>query len=239
MQQPAFSIIVPAYNEEQYLPRTLGALRKAEEALGEPVEIVVADNLSTDKTQEVAREFNAKVIEVKIKCISAVRNRAAAAASGKYLLFVDADNQVSEDLLVEIKPVMDSGAFIGGGLVHARYDRKSLGLSVTHGLIRISVAMSGVSMFLFYTTPEAFAAMGGFNEELLATEDMDFAHRLKKLGKSRGLKYKNLRTAHLVLSSRKFDEYGDWSLFLHPIQFLRACLGDRRVIHEIWYKERR
>lgn len=59
--QPKFSVIVPAYNEEAYLPRCLAAIRKAEEKLGEPVEIVVGDNLSTDGTARVAAEFGARM----------------------------------------------------------------------------------------------------------------------------------------------------------------------------------
>lgn len=237
--QPLFSVIVPAYNEERYLPRSLGALQKAAERLGEPVELIVADNLSTDRTRDVAREFGARVVQVSIKCISAVRNGGAAEAQGKYLVFVDADNCVSEDLLIEIKRVMDSGDYVGGGLVSAHYDRDSLGLRLTHGLVKLSVALTGVSMFLFYTTAEAFHAIGGFNEKLLATEDHDFAMRLRDHGKPRGQRYCNLNRGHVVLSSRKFDEYGDWAVLMHPIQFLKACMNKQDVVYELWYKPRR
>lgn len=237
--KPTFSVIVPAYNEERYLPKSLGALRRAEALLGEPIEILVADNLSTDGTRDVAREFEAKVVPISIKCISAVRNGAAAEATGKYLVFVDADNCVSEDLLVEIKKVMDSGAYVGGGLVTAHYDRNALGLRVTHGLVKLGVALTGVSMFLFYTTAEAFQAIGGFNEQLLATEDHDFAMRLRAHGKTKGLKYCNLKKGHVVLSSRKFDEYGDWMVLSHPMKWLKACFNKRDAVYELWYKPRR
>lgn len=237
--QPVFSVIVPAYNEERYLPKSLGAINKAAEFLGEAVEVIVADNLSTDRTREVAREFGARVVPVSIKCISAVRNGAAQEATGKYLIFVDADNCVSEDLFVEIKKVLDSGEFIGGGLVSAHYDRDALGLRLTHGLVKLGVAFTGVSMFLFYTTAEAFQAIGGFNEQLLATEDHEFAMRLRRLGKTRGQKYCNLRKGHVVLSSRKFDEYGDWMVLSHPLKWIKACFNRRDAVYELWYKPRR
>lgn len=234
-----FSVIIPAYNEAQYLPKSLGALQKAQVRLGEPIEVIVADNLSTDATAAVAREFGARVVSVPVKCVSAVRNGGAAVATGKYLLFVDADNCVSEDLLVEIKRVMDTGEFVGGGLVSAHYDRDSLGLRLTHRLVKLSVALSGVSMFLFYTTRTHFDAIGGFNEKLRAVEDYDFARRLRAYGKRLYLRYCNLNRGHVVLSSRKFDEYGDWAVVRHPLQFLKACRNQPEMVDELWYKPRR
>ena len=177
-----FSVIIPAFNEEKYLPHSLGAIRRAEERLGEEVEIVVGDNLSTDGTAAMAREYGAKVVSVDIKCISAVRNRAAAAASGQYLAFTDADNRVSENIFVEIDKAMGSGAYIGGGLINAPYERSSFGLNLSQFFIITNLRFFGVSMFMFYTTAEVFQETGGFDEKLLANEDMDFALRLKRLG---------------------------------------------------------
>lgn len=233
---PTFSVIIPAFNEERYLPKSLGAVAKAARRLGEPVEIIVANNMSTDGTRHVAREYGARVVDVEIRCISAVRNQAAAVAQGKYLVFVDADDCMSPNMLQEIKAVMDSGRYVGGGVAKVRYDRNTLGLRLTQTLINCSLALSRVSMFLFYTTPDAFAAIGGFDETLKATEDVEFARRLRQLGRERGLGYKNLRTACLVKSSRKFDAYGDWSIFRHPVLFFRACRNDQEVVDVLWYK---
>lgn len=237
--QPVFSVIVPAYNEEDYLPATLAAIGNASQRLGEPVEVIVADNLSTDHTREVAEDLGARVIAVPVKCISAVRNQAANAATGKYLVFQDADNRMSADLLLEIKHVMDTGRYVGGGIVNARYDRDSIGLRMTHGLVKLGLALSGVAMFLFYTTPAHFRAIRGFDERLLSTEDHDFARRLRRYGKTVGLRYMNLRKGELLLSARKFDEYGDWAVLRRPAIFLKACLNNPAAAYELWYKPRR
>lgn len=234
-----FSIIIPAYNEAQYLPATIAAIRQAESALGEPVEIIVGDNVSTDATASVAKSLGAKVVPVDIRCISVVRNRAAEQATGKYLVFVDADDHMSRNMLVEIKRVMHAGKHIGGGVARTRYDRRSWGIEFTHGLVQTGLSFTGISMFLFYTTPEAFWTAGAFNPELLCTEDYDFAKRLRSLGKRRGLKYKNLRTAHLVKSSRKFNEFGDWGVFRRPVLAISAMLASKKAAHTIWYKPRR
>lgn len=240
MQQCMFSVIIPAYNEQKYLPGTIGAIRRAEAALGHPVEIVVGDNMSTDGTAAVARDLGAKVVPVTQRNISAVRNTAAAAASGKYLVFCDADDHLSEGMLLEIQRAMETGRFVGGGAADTRYDRKSLGLFLTHNImISLPLRMQGLSMFLFFTTKEDYVALGGFNEAYLAAEDLEFAKRLKRHGRQSGRKYCNIKSACLVKSSRKFDEYGDWAVFRHPIAFLRASLRDPKVVYELWYKPRR
>jgi len=237
--QPKFSVIVPAFNEEAYLPRCLTAIRKAEEKLGEPVEIVVGDNLSTDGTARVAAEFGARVVTVEKRCISAVRNQAAAAATGKYLVFNDADNQAMEDVLVEIAKVLDSGKYVGGGVLNAPYERSSFGLNLTQFCITANLRRCGLSMFLFYMPAETFRELGGFDESLLANEDMDFAQRLKRFGKERGLRFSNLTRSGVVLSARKFDEYGDWAVVRHPILFVKAFMNHPETAYEIWYRPRR
>lgn len=232
-------MVIPAYNEARYLPATIAAVRRAEARLGEPVEIIVGDNASTDGTAAVAASLGARVVPVSIRCISVVRNTAAAHATGRYLVFVDADDLMSENLLVEVKRVLESGEYIGGGVARTRYDRDSWGIRITHGIVQSVLSFTGLSLFLFYTTPEAFEAAGRFNEDLLCTEDYDFAKRLRALGKRRGLRYKNLRSAYLVKSSRKFSEFGDWGAFTHPMAGVRAAMNDPDTAYEIWYKPRR
>jgi glycosyltransferase involved in cell wall biosynthesis len=240
VQQYLFSVIIPASNEEKFLPGTIGAIRRAEAALGQPVEIVVGDNMSTDATAAVAESLGARVAPITERNISAVRNGAAEAASGKYLVFCDADDHLSEGMLVEIKRAMETGSFVGGGAADTRYDRKSLGLFLTHDImISLPLRLSGLSMFLFFTSKEDYHAMGGFNEAYLSAEDLEFAKRMKRHGKKTGRRYCNLKTAYLVKSSRKFDEYGDWAVFRHPITFIRASLRDPKVVYELWYKPRR
>ena len=236
---PTFSVIIPAFDEEKFLPKTMEAIRKAEKFLGEDVQIVVGDNMSNDNTREVAESLGAKVIKVEQRCISTVRNLAAVQASGTYLVFCDADDCISEDAFVHIKAAMETGKWIGGGIRDTRYDRKSFGITLTHGFVKHSLSLTGLSMFLFYTSKETFDAIGGFNEELLSTEDFDFARKMKKYGKTLGKRYCNLKHGYLVKSSRKFDEYGDYMIFKRPLYFVRACFNDPKVVYELWYKPRR
>lgn len=237
---PTFSVIVPACDEEKWLPGCFDAIDRAVTELGEPVEVVVVDNLSRDRTAEIARERGAVVVEEEAKILSKVRNRGAAVATGKYLVFVDADTYMSPKMLAVIKDVFDSGRHVGGGVWNVRPDRISIGICFSL-LAFIPFAMWKVrtSCTLFYTTAEAFKAIGGFDESLYALEDADFGVRLKRLGKQRALRYKNLLRAHVVTSARKFDEFGDWFIVLHPIKVWKAFRNDRAIAHDLWYRPRR
>jgi glycosyltransferase involved in cell wall biosynthesis len=85
------SFVIPAYNEELLLGRTLEAIRTAAAASCEPFETIVVDDASTDRTAAIAAEHGARVIPVHFRQISRTRNAGARAAAGEFLLFVDAD----------------------------------------------------------------------------------------------------------------------------------------------------
>jgi glycosyltransferase involved in cell wall biosynthesis len=237
---PRLSVVIPAYNEERYLPATLAAMRRAEAFAGIPIEIIVSDNLSSDQTARVARSFGARVVEVPTKSISAVRNGGAAAATGEYLAFCDADNIVSENLFAELLRQMDSGKYIGGGVSTVHMERLSLGTFLFNWLpLRCTPLVTGVSMVLFYTRRDTFARIGGFDEATKMAEDLEFAKRLRAEGRRNGLKYCHLRGASVTVSTRKYDEFGDFFLVRHPAKVARAIMGDQAVLDEFWYRPNR
>ena len=85
------SIVVPAFNEEALLVGSLAAVRKAMRAF-DHAELIVCDNNSTDRTAEIARGAGGTGVFVPVKLIARARNAGAAAASGDWLLFVDAES---------------------------------------------------------------------------------------------------------------------------------------------------
>lgn len=96
---PKFSIIVPAYNMEKYIKRTLDSIKKQ---TFKDYEVIVIDDGSEDKTVEVAKKCNVKVIEHKHAGLSVVRNTAIKEATGDYLLLLDSDDWWDKDLLKRI-----------------------------------------------------------------------------------------------------------------------------------------
>src|SRR5438874_954653 len=90
------SFIVPAYNEERLLGATLDALHAAGRAAGEPYELVVVDDASTDRTALIALGHAALLVRVAHRQIAATRNAGARRANGDLFIFVDADTTVNE-----------------------------------------------------------------------------------------------------------------------------------------------
>ncbi|MBN2075092.1 MAG: glycosyltransferase [Dehalococcoidales bacterium] len=95
------SIVIPAHNEEMYLPECLDSLKK-QDYTGD-YEIIVADNGSTDQTTVIARNFGAKVIPCfKEKSVIYARQAGAEAALGEIIVQADADTVYPKDWLSKI-----------------------------------------------------------------------------------------------------------------------------------------
>src|SRR2546429_3043864 len=88
------SFIVPAYNEEHELSKTLAAIRTAASGAAQPYEIIVVDDASTDATPEIASRVGAKVIPINRRQIAAARNAGGRGGQGEDLFFIDADTRI-------------------------------------------------------------------------------------------------------------------------------------------------
>lgn len=112
------SVIIPAYNEEKRLPRTLEEIDKYLSRQPYDYEILVVNDGSKDKTAEIAENLkfkikNLKLIDNKInQGKGAVVRQGILAAQGRYRLFTDADNSTSIDQLEKIWPEFEKGADI-------------------------------------------------------------------------------------------------------------------------------
>src|SRR5215510_4420519 len=95
LSKPMISFIVPAYNEEHELGPTLAAIRAAVSGAGQPCEIIVVDDASTDATPKIASGAGASVVQIHRRQIAASRNAGGRAAKGEYLFFVDADTRIN------------------------------------------------------------------------------------------------------------------------------------------------
>src|SRR5262245_21899374 len=72
--RPVLSFVIPAHNEERYIGATLASVFASAREVGEPFEVIVVDDASTDRTAEIAGEHGAKVVPVAHRQISATRN---------------------------------------------------------------------------------------------------------------------------------------------------------------------
>jgi glycosyltransferase involved in cell wall biosynthesis len=222
---PRFSILIPARNEEQFLPRCLESIQSAAEPFPNQVEVVVAVNRCTDRTEQIAAEHGATVVHEDAKCMAKIRNAAAKAASGEIIVTIDADSWMSRNMLVEIDRLLRTGKYVGGGVI-VLPERWSLGILATCVMISLLLLRHRVSAGLFWCRREDFEAIGGFNEELVSVEDLDFAKRLKAYGRSKERRFTTIARAHITTSCRKFDIFGDWHL-LKSREIVRRILTGR------------
>jgi len=158
------SFIVPAYNEERLLAATLDALHAAARAVGEPYELVVVDDASTDRTQVIALRHGAVLVSVAHRQIAATRNSGARTAKGDSFIFVDADTIVNEAVVRSAVEALRGGAAGGGAAVE--FDGTvPLYARLLMPVLVWSFRAAGLAAGCFlFCTRSAFAAVGGFNQ---------------------------------------------------------------------------
>ena len=242
---PVFSLIIPAYNEEQLLPRLLASVEKARAAYSRgsaAVEVIVADNGSTDATAEIAAAAGCRVVAVEPHIIGAVRNGGAAAARGELLAFIDADSQVHEKTFDAIEAALARPDVVAG-TSGVRLERWSLGLAVTFALIVPIVVLTKIDTGVVFCRRRDFEAIGGYNETMKFAEDVRFLWDLRRLGRGRGQGLVRLRRVKAIASTRKFDRWGEWHYLTFPLQFAWSRLRTRRDFDDLaekyWYSGER
>ena len=229
------SFVVPAFNEEQLLGRTICALNAAGQALGEPFEVVVADDASTDRTAEIARDYSARVVSVNHRQIAATRNAGAKAATGEMLIFVDADTVVTEGAVRAAVVTMRRGA-VGGGCA-TRFDgRIPLYARILLATVIPLYHLMGLAAGCFlFCTRGAFHAVGGFDETMFAAEEVAMSRTLARQGRFVVLR------EHVTTSGRKLRTYSARELFggLARLALTGPKSVRRREGLDMWYGERR
>jgi glycosyltransferase involved in cell wall biosynthesis len=177
------SFIVPAYNEEALIGRTLDALNSATQSIGEPFEIVVADDASSDRTAAIAEARGARLTRVNLRQIAATRNAGAREAIGDKLIFVDADTVVSEEVVRTAIEAMNQGAAGGGSAVSFDGRLPRYAELVHPTLVRLFRAAGLACGCFLFCTRRAFEAAGGFDEKLFASEEIAMSRALKRQGR--------------------------------------------------------
>ncbi|HEY4415734.1 MAG TPA: glycosyltransferase [Verrucomicrobiae bacterium] len=238
------SVVVPAFNEEKLLGGSLAQIQASATAFsqrGWQFELIVCDNNSTDRTSEIARAAGAIVVFEPFNQIGRARNAGAGAATGEWLIFVDADSSPSPELFADVADKIVTGKFIAGGAT-VRLDEKMLVAGLVTNLwnwtSRWQKWLAGSFIFIEAAT---FRRLGGFNPEIFAAEELDLSQRLKKIAREQKKKVIILHRHPLVTSSRKMKLYTPRELFGF---FFRSIFSHRRTMRSreatyIWYDGRR
>ncbi len=101
------SITIITKNEEQNIARCLKSIQWADE-------IIVVDAMSTDATVELCKKFNAKVVQRKWEGFAKQKMFALSQAKNEWVLSLDADEEITEELKIEIESILSSNTDIAG-----------------------------------------------------------------------------------------------------------------------------
>ncbi|MEM9295821.1 MAG: glycosyltransferase [Planctomycetota bacterium] len=226
----AYSIVIPAFNESAALPGTLSAVRAAMSAVeaegGDGFrgpfrerfrgqfrgrgEIVVVDNNSSDDTAEVARAHGAdRVVLEPVNQIGRARNAGAAGAdaSSPWLVFLDADTQLSAGVLGEALRRLSEGDAGGGARVELDAEVgivPRLGCWLWEMISRRRNLAAGCFLFC---RRDAFEAVGGFDLRYFVKEEIYLSSQLKRWAAERGTRFEVFQDPAIVTSTRKLDRF--------------------------------
>lgn len=236
--------MVPAFNEEKLLAASLVSIREAMSAFVDKAwatELIVCDNNSTDRTAEIARAAGAIVVFEPVNQIARARNCGAAAATGDWLVFVDADSHPSRELFAEVATTIESGTCLFGGVTVKMEGRHFVGHALTALWNAISRICKYAAGSFIFCEASAFRKIGGFNNQLYATEELDLSKRLRLLARAAGKRAVILHHYPIRTSDRKMQLYSSRELFR---LIFRAGVSHRRTVRNreachLWYDGRR
>jgi glycosyltransferase involved in cell wall biosynthesis len=229
------SFIIPAHNEQAAIARTVQAIHIAARSTGQPYEVIVVNDASTDATAEIARQNHATILTVDNRQIAATRNSGGRAAQGKRLFFVDADTIINPRIVASALRSMDQGA--AGGGAAARFDKDAPlyahFLLWWFGLWLRLVGIAG-GAFMFCTR-DAFQAVGGFDERLFGAEDAAMSWALKREGRFVVL------WKYVLTSGRRMRGIRGLQMLTSLIRmaFFPGMLTQRSSVKKIWYESNR
>lgn len=213
-----YSVIVPAYNEQEWLPETLAVLGEAMNTIDVPGEVIVVDNNSSDRTPRIAGDRGARVIFEPVNHISKARNTGAKAAKGDYLFFIDADTLASAKLIQTALNLLRQGTCCGGGVrVSSREVMPMVARFSLRVWNRLALSFRLAAGCFVYCLRRGFEDIGGFSEKVYAGEEILFSRQLSKWGRKKGMSFHIIADPPVETSLRKVG-------WLTPLQLFQLLL---------------
>ena len=208
------SIVIPALNEEKFLPHLLTSLTKQTK---KNFSVIVVDGSSKDRTVEIAESFRSKLPRLKVIVsekagLPLQRNLGARATSGEWLVFLDSDHTVHPYFIERIEAFIEEN----NPKIFTSWFRPDSEVSGDAMFTLIAnLFVEGSIIFhrpiapgpLAVVRREVFELVGGYNESLTFGEDYDFTQRIA----AKGISLQILRETLYVLSLRRVRKEGKLS----------------------------
>ncbi|MBS3812344.1 glycosyltransferase [Candidatus Bipolaricaulota bacterium] len=221
VQHNSISVVIPAYNEENWIDIPLDSLDD-QDFEGE-YEVIVVDNASDDRTGEIAREYGARVIEEPEKGCTRAYQTGFEAARHPIIAVTDADTKVPSNWLSLICDSFDRPDIVGVYGSCTFYDSsRYMNWLAKYGFsafLRFNdlVGKPHLDGFNMAVSSEVFHEVGGFNLSMKSASDVDLSQRLKDYGRLVYNKELVVKT-----SARRLEEWGMRFFVHHAINYLNV-----------------
>lgn len=215
------SVIIPTLNEEKLLPRLMESLKKQK---GVKLEIIVADADSKDKTKEIAKKYNAKIVKGGLPAVG--RNIGASHATKEQIVFLDADvffdDHFLKNTLSEMKKRKLGLATVTSNPDSNKFSDKLLFKLWDFWLFLMQKIDPHAPGYCIFSTKEMHEKINGFDERLTLAEDANYVKRASKETKFGVIKNP------INVSARRLDTEGRLKFPIKMIScgFYRALIGE-------------
>jgi len=198
------SIIIPALNEEEYLPLLLESVKRQS---FKDYEIILADAGSTDKTLDVAKKYGCKVVPGGLPAKG--RNEGAKIAKGELLFFCDADVVLPDNFFKKALAEFDArdlefASFCIVPLPKSKVSRFLLDVFYNQPIVLLESALPHAATGIL-VKKYLFDKLGGFDEDVKLAEDHYLARRATRLFKTR---FGIIKSTEIFVSDRRFKTDG-------------------------------
>lgn len=209
MQNPLVSIIITTKNEEDVLETLLTSIKLQ---TYRAIETIIVDNHSSDKTREIAKRYT-DTVYTKGPERSKQRNYGAEKSTGRYLLFLDADMQLSPDVIRESIGVFEKEKDTAAIII----PEKSRGKTFWERVKAFERSFYCLEQGAEYEAArffrrDIFMRFSGYDEQLTGPEDWDLPKTIRKAGyairRIRPDIYHNERIKSLFMLAKKKYYYG-------------------------------
>lgn len=217
------SVVIPAYNEEQFIGPCLDALMQQTR---KPDEIIVVDNNSSDATARIAERFPVTVLNQEIQGTTPTRNKGFNEASGDIILRTDADSKPHPDWVERMEEHFQSEEVDAVSGPISYYD-----IPGNHEVRMCNVAvvlLKRCSGAVLLVGPNFGVRKGAWSDvrenvcpnDKLVHEDIDLAMRMKKLGSSvHWDKHLIMPTSGRRIRKKPLSYFGEY-----PVRFAKTMI---------------